>query len=168
MTETHIGFEIEKKGYKREQVDSYIKKLSDAYQTTYDEYQEINNKYNELLEYCGNTSAQLQPSTHAAIMANTLKYTEILAQKIIADAQAEASQILTDAQNAKNEVETVVSEAKETAQNIIMSAETDAAMVAIQVRKNLELAYNTMGQAASEVERIFEYRIHENENALIA
>ena len=168
MTDTNIRFEVEKKGYSKEQVDSYIKKLSDAYQTTYDEYLEINNKYNELLEYCGNTSVQVQSNAHAAIMANTLKYTEILAQKIIEDAQTEATLMMTEAQNTRTEAEMVLNEAKDTAQNIIINAETDAAMIAIQVRKNLEMAYTTMGQAATEVEKMFSHRIYEREKALTA
>ena len=160
MENTSNSFEKERKGYKREQVDSYIKKLGDAYQSTYDEYQEINGKYNELLEYCGKLSIQEQPAVRSAITAKTLKFSEMIAQKIIMDAQSEAARIINEALNLKNAAQAVLNEATEASSKIVSNANTDAAMITIQVGKNLELACKMMEQAALEVGKLFAYRLH--------
>ena len=160
------SFEKEKKGYKREQVDSYIKKLGDAYQSTYDEYQEINGKYNELLEYCGKLNIQEQPDVQAAITAKTLKFTGAIAQKIIMDAQSEAARLIDEALKLKNAAQAVLDEAVAASKNIISNANTNAAMITIQVGKNLELAYQTMEEAAIEVEKLFTYRRDDSDSEI--
>ena len=44
-----IFFTEQKNGYDKEQVDSYIHKLTEAYQKAYDEYFAMCDKYNNLM-----------------------------------------------------------------------------------------------------------------------
>lgn len=72
-----ITFEIERKGYCKEEVDFYIKELSQEYQRMYERYQEF--------EHCEN------------IIAKSIMSAEKAAQLIITQAKEEAKNILLKA-----------------------------------------------------------------------
>ena len=141
MNNMNINFSEEKFGYNRGQVDSYIKMLSGAYEETYTECQEIQRKYNNLLEERRDTREQPELSTD--IITKTLINTEILAQKIIADAQAE------------------VAAAKMEAKRMLEEAE----LISSGARRNLEQAREAMERAAGEVYKLLTFAAPEPENA---
>ena len=182
MIGTNITFTREKNGYDREQVDSYIKKVSDAYQTTYYEYLDINSKYSKLVEErekAGAEENQERPGMNSEIAAKTLINTEMLAQKIIADAQAEATAVIDESRKSiadaqaeaaalKEEARKIISEAeaeaeeiKETARRILNEANSRAEMKAGQLRKDMARARKIMEQASGEVEALLAF--HEDE-----
>jgi len=49
-----VKFDIEQNGYNKEQTDSYIKYLSDGYQTLYDQYTEQENINRDLSAWASN------------------------------------------------------------------------------------------------------------------
>ncbi|MCL2002563.1 MAG: DivIVA domain-containing protein [Oscillospiraceae bacterium] len=138
MESGSITFANEANGYNKAQVDSYITKISEAYQATYKEYLNLNGKYERLLETRESAKEDGASGQESGIAVKTLMNTEILAQRILDDARAEA---------------------KEAAQRIINDAKTDAAMTAHRAKKSFELAQRTMEQAASEVERILTFHV---------
>ena len=182
MIGTNISFTREKNGYDREQVDSYIKKVSEAYQSTYYEYLDLNNKYNNLLEdreardEREKTSSQEKPGMNSEIAAKTLINTELLAQKIIADAQDEAAGIMEQAQKSMTEAKTEAAEIrveaariindayaeaaeiKIAAQKILDDANAEAEMKAEQITRDIEAARKIMARAANEVEGLLTQR----------
>ena len=153
-TMTSIHFTKEKNGYDRAQVDSYIKKLSEAYQTTYYEYLDISGKYKSLLEEREKPSAQEQSELSPDVVAKTLINTEVLAQKIIADAQVEATAIIKGAHKTVADANAVTTEAKEDAQRIKHEANAEADLIVAQARENFEKARRIMEQAAAEVGKL--------------
>ena len=126
MIGTNISFTREKKGYDREQVDSYIKKVSEAYQTTYLEYLDINGKYEKLLEERENSDSRELQGMNSEIAAKTLISTELLANKIITDAQTEAAAIIEEAQKAIAAAWEEADSAGEEAQRSIADAQAEA------------------------------------------
>ena len=160
MTEK-MFFTEEKNGYDREQVDSYISKLSQAYQTAYDEYQDVSGKYNSLLEDCKKLEVQERTGLSSDIVAKTLINTEALAQKIIADAHAEAvsakKEILQMTADANAEVE----KAKEHAQDIIADAHAEAAEIVLQAKNSLEQTHKMIRQAAGEAQKLLMFSVPE-------
>ena len=91
---SNVYFADERVGYNKEQVDSYIKKLTQAYQTAFDEHQSICNKYDELLKNYKKLEARRHLTIEAGIAAKLLTNAEVLAQSIIDDAKAEAKRIV--------------------------------------------------------------------------
>ena len=106
---TSICFTEEKSGYNREQVDDYVNKLSQEYQTAYNERQSVVKKYNDLLEDCKNLDVQQQTVLNSDIVAKTLTHTELLAQNIIADAHNEAAAVRAAA---KAEINSIINKLK--------------------------------------------------------
>ena len=179
MTNTNIYFTEERKGYDKKQVDSYIKKLSEAYQTTFDEYKEINDKYENLLVDCNqqneNDNKQESTELNSEIITKALLNAEKLAQSITVDARAEAAAVKSEAQkivdSAKNEASTakkaaqrIINEAnaeaimiKEAAKKIMRDANAEAEVIVIMARKNLEQAHKAMEQATKEVEKLMKF-----------
>ncbi|MCL2508711.1 MAG: hypothetical protein FWF05_06000 [Oscillospiraceae bacterium] len=49
-----VKFELEKSGYNKEQVDGYVKYLSDGYQTLYDQYTEQEKINRDLSNWASN------------------------------------------------------------------------------------------------------------------
>ena len=186
MIGTNISFAKEKNGYDRTQVDNYIKKISEAYQTTYYEFLDISGKYKSLLEDRENSEKQEQTGMNPDIAAKTLINTELLAQKIINDAQAEAGAVISEARKTINEANTETSNAKElarkiideansevakareNAQKIINNANNEAEMLVTQIRIDIERARRIMSKASGEVEDLLSLRFEENENAAAA
>ena len=158
MVSTNISFTKEKNGYDRQQVDNYIKKLSEAYQTTYYEYLDISGKYKSLLEESEKQDKQEQVELSPDVIAKTLINTEMLAQKIIADAQAEATAVLAEARKSLSNSKEETAKAKEAAKKIIDDANEEAEMAAARARESFEKAQKVMKQAAYEVEELLAFR----------
>ncbi|MCL2152354.1 MAG: hypothetical protein FWH57_05260 [Oscillospiraceae bacterium] len=228
MTNTSISFETEIYGYNKDQVDNYIKRLSDAYQETYGEYQDISNKYadlmanshkrkdharsdansdiipralenysspeekytmdatgslknytmHELLEdidviekyqFPGNTTrySELAESTTGSMyslreqavrldlfLRDFKESTEMLAQKIIEDARAEALIIKSEARQLVDGANAEVVQVKETAQKIINEAKADATMIDMRAKRNIEQTKKIMEQALGELDKL--------------
>ena len=228
MTNTSISFETEIYGYNKDQVDNYIKRLSDAYQETYDEYQDISNKYANIVANSRKRKEQTRPETDSEIISrtfenhnnqqdkntmdtadsfknytmhelledldvieryqfpgNTTRYseiaestagpmyslreqavrldlflrdfkesTEMLAQKIIEDARAEALIIKSEARQLVDGANAEVVQVKETAQKIINEARADATMIDMRAKRNIEQTKKIMEQALGELDKL--------------
>ena len=126
MIAKNISFTREKNGYDRGQVDSYIKKVSEAYQTTYLEYLDINDKYEKLAEERENSDLRELPGMNSEIAAKTLISTELLANKIITDAQAQAAAIIEEAQKDIANAWEATDSASEEAQRSVTDAQAEA------------------------------------------
>ena len=131
-----IYFPEARNGYDTEEVDSYIGKLSEAYQTAYCEYNSVKNEYEKLLEDCKKLAIQERTALNSDVVAKTLMNTELLAQKIIAEAHDEALAAGTKAKK------------------IIDDAHVEADRIVGSARKKLEQAHTVIGRAASEVQRL--------------
>ena len=96
MRMAEILFNEQKNGYDKIQVDSYIQKITEAYQTAYKEYQTTCEKYNNLmqdykkLELAKNSGG----NADADIIAKTLINSERLAKEIIDNAHSEEARIV--------------------------------------------------------------------------
>lgn len=165
MTEKMYFLE-ERNGYDREQVDSYISKLSNAYQTAYNEYQDVSGKYNSLLDDCKELDIQERTGLNSDIIAKTLMNTEILAQKIIADAHAEAVNVKRELRQMIADANAEVEKAQADAQDVIAAAHAEASEIVLQAKKNLERANMMIKQAVSEVRRLLATNLPDAENAL--
>ena len=126
MIGTNIVFTRERNGYDRGQVDSYIKKVSETYQTTYSEYLDINSKYEKLLEEHENLESREMPGMNSEIAAKTLISTELLANKIITEAQAEAAAIIEEAQKSGDAARAEAESLSEEAQRRAAQARSEA------------------------------------------
>ena len=186
MMNTNISFTEEKRGYDKNQVNSYIKKLSEAYQITYDEYMDVSGKYETLLEETKRSGEQENPKTNSEVITKVLVNAEVLAQTITADAQADAENIKNEAQklideankkvaNARLIVQKIINEAnaeaalaKETAQKIIDGANAEAAMIVVRARKSLDQTYKTMKLATNEFEKLINTPVLKAENVTAA
>ena len=182
MIGTNISFAKEKNGYDIEQVNSYIKKIGEAYQTTYYEFLDISGKYKSLLEDCGNSDKKEPTGMNPDVAAKTLINTEMLAQKIISEAQAEATAAVAESRRIKDSADAEISKAKEAAQKIIDEAYAEAAkaradaqkitndaqneadLLVARVRVDIERARRIMGKASGEAEKLLTSFMYENEN----
>ena len=168
MTNTNISFSKEKNGYDKSQVDSYIKKLSDAYQKTFDEYKDVSDKYKNLLEDYNKSNTQERKEMNSDIIAKTLINAEILAQKVLDDAHAEASDVIAEANRVVESANAEAAKAQETANEIINEANTEAVLMVAQARKSIEQARKTMEQATRDAEKLLTFQIVETENVVAA
>jgi len=99
MNETASGvtFGTNPNGYDPSQVDSYIATLTDAYQTAYQEYNDVCSKYNNLVEDFKNLKASSlteMPDARSRMPFNS----DALVQRIIDDARAEVVALTANAQ----------------------------------------------------------------------
>ena len=157
MANTNIDFIKEKNGYDREQVDSYIEKLSDMYQKIYNEYIVISGKYKELLETNSDPGAQERTESNSEIVAKTLLNAEMLAQKITEDAKAEAAVLVAEAQRMKAEANTdTVQAAKEEAARIITNANATVAMAREEAQRIINEANAAANQTKEEARKTIE------------
>jgi len=128
---TEILFANQKNGYDKEQVDSYINKLTEAYQKVYDEYLATSEKYSALLEDYKKLEAEKQIDVNSNDISKVLMDSEKLAQeivaianKIVSNAYIEESRILANAKKnydqANDKIEQAMNEAQKylTFQNI--------------------------------------------------
>jgi cell division septum initiation protein DivIVA len=139
---TSIAFEKQLNGYSKEQVDRYITDLATAYQSAYDEYNNVCAQHNALLDDYKLLQAKIEERPNTGFIAKTLADTEIIVQKIIADAHAEAA--------------IITAEAKAGAQRIIDEAYTEKAMAKILVQKTIDDANTEAVRVKVEAQRALE------------
>ena len=100
-----VHFTVQKNGYSVDEVDRYIKKISDEYQVTYDENQSLSARYDALLrdyqalERENRTKITEELEAGAGIVSRAILDAEIMAQKIISGAHEEATKIILKANN---------------------------------------------------------------------
>ena len=157
MANTSINFSNEKNGYNRQQVDSYINKLSEAYQATSDEYLDLNSKYENLLEYNRNLTTEERTELNSDILAKILTNAEVLAHKTIVDAQAEAMAVISEARKIVDDASSQAAKAEDIAQEIINDANAEAILIIAQATRILEHTRNTMEQSTGEINNLLAY-----------
>ena len=93
MLSIELNFSEEKNGYNKEQVESFIDKLYDAYHSACLNAQLAEESLSDLLKKFNRLEKQAKERTglNSRIVANTLRNMELLARKMNADAQREAS-----------------------------------------------------------------------------
>lgn len=158
-TGTEISFSKQFNGYDKTEVDLYIKNLSDAYQTAYEEYTAVCVKYNDLLEdYETLGREREQTKSNTAVIAKTLIDTEILAQKIIANAHEEADKIKAETQAEAEKIREAVqienTVAKEQARKLIENAQTAAGQIRYRTKNSLDQANESIAQAINKMQQI--------------
>ena len=136
MAGTNVVFKEAIRGYDKEQVDLYVKKLSEAYRGAYNENRALQEKCAGLLEECEKLDAHEQTGLHPDIITKTLLDTEMLARKIIADAHAE------------------VAKAKATAKKTLDDANSEAARIIVRAKVNFEQIQEIMEQTADKVQSL--------------
>ncbi|MCL1975868.1 MAG: DivIVA domain-containing protein [Firmicutes bacterium] len=154
MTTERIFFQEVMRGYDMEQVDKYISKLSEAYQEAYDENTAIRERYNALLDDFKKLGSQEQGEMNPEIL---LMYAEMLAQKIIADAQAQAAKTKAEAQKVFADTNAMAAQVKAESQKSLSEANAEAAKIVMRARKNIEQAYKIMEQTCSKVQNMLSY-----------
>ena len=89
-----IFFSEQQNGYDKTQVDNYIKKLTEAYQTAYKEYIAVYEKYNALLQDYKKLESSKQTGLDAELITKALLNAEKLAKEIIDNAHTEERRII--------------------------------------------------------------------------
>ena len=84
---SNLVFDEEPHGYCKAQVDSYIKSLAKAYQIAYDEHQELQEKFNFLVNEYKKLEYQSPNQLNAHIIASKMLHVEELARQIIEEKQ---------------------------------------------------------------------------------
>jgi len=144
MAKTNVSFDKQFNGYDKGQVDQYIKNLATAYQTAYDEYQNVCGKYNGLLDEVSKKETEEQGRPTADIISKTLINTELLAQKILDDAKAQTETIHADAQAEARRITDDAylqrAEARLQAQKLLDDATAEAEAIKTAARQTFEEA----------------------------
>ena len=84
-------------GYDISQVNNYVNKFAQAYQTVYDEYKSLYGKYNDLLKKHNELEVRDKNTLNPDIISKTLINAEMLARQIISEGEAEAKKIIEKA-----------------------------------------------------------------------
>lgn len=88
-------FKEQVNGYDKEQVDNYIRKITEAYQANYNEYLALCEKYNGLVQdYKELEAKKQQAGIDADVIAKALINSEKMAKEIIDNAHSEESRII--------------------------------------------------------------------------
>jgi len=119
-TITGMNFNKQFGGYKKSQVDDYIRKLSDEYRTAYEEYGAMRAERDELIEKLAKQEAGNLNRPDGESFVNTLVNTEIQARQIIREAKERAKKIIDGT------IEET-SRAKQAARALVEKAEAEAA-----------------------------------------
>jgi len=119
---SEVSFNKQENGYDITQVDAYIKSITEAYQSAYEQNNIICNKYNQLLENFKMLQMREQSRPSAEVISNTLLNAEMFSKKIITEAQAEADKL-------KKYAYMVRAAAEKQAQKLIDDATVEAAQV---------------------------------------
>ena len=173
--DTEVSFEKQFNGYDKGQVDRYIISLANAYQTAYDEYKVVCDKYSSLLEDYEDLKTKETERPAAEIITKTLVDSESLAHKIVTDANAEAARILDEARTnakriaedtytekavAKLEAQRLIDEAgaeaeelKENARMILSRANLEAATTQEKSKKVVDYAHIEASQIVTQAEK---------------
>jgi len=89
-----VNFARQLNGYDRDQVDRYITRLADAYQIAYVEYSGMVTEFNDLQQRCQQLQEEEQNRPNPEVITKILMDSEIMAQKRLADVEAEAGLLL--------------------------------------------------------------------------
>lgn len=162
MTTTDVFFSKHFNGYNKKEVDLYIEKLAQAYQTAYEEYTAVCAKYDRLLEDYNTLDEQREQSKlKAEILTKALVDTETLAQKIIADAYVEADRVKAEAQVAEKAAQKIREEAyfektiaQVQARRLIDYAQDEADQIGLHARQNLEQSYISVQQIIGKLQEL--------------
>lgn len=98
-------------GYEREMVDDYIRRLTEAYQIAYNEYQILSEKYVNLQNEYKKLEASIQIDDKSEAIARALVGAEILAGNIIKEAEDEASMAMATAKTQARAANEILQEA---------------------------------------------------------
>jgi len=178
MTTTNIAFTERTNGYDKDQVDNYIGKIGQSYQELYDDYQNLNNRfesltddYFKLVDKCSNlekdrerrpdSREQQHQGLNPDIISKVLVDVELLARKIEDDARAEAAEIVSEAKKTTDEANLEAAKTREIAQKIISDAKTEAALLAYRAEKNIDQAQKTIRQAIVEAGKLLTFNTAE-------
>ena len=177
MQAVEVSFSKQFNGYDKDEVDRYIRNLSEAYQTAYEEYTAVCAKYNSLVENCKTHEGEQEHNkSNIAVIAKTLVDAETLAAKIMTDAREEADKIMAEAQTAaqiikdkahienttvKMQSQKIIDDAnaeatvvKEHARELIDDAQIDAAQIEMRAKKNLSQANEKISQLISDMQKL--------------
>ena len=132
---TNVNFIDQKNGYDKEQVDSYITKITEAYKLVYDEHQAISDKYNALLQDHRKSDAEKQ-TLSGKYDSLEREYNKLADEKQAGSNAGVIAKALLDAETL--------------AKKIIDSAYIEAARVAEQEKVNIETAHAKVKQALAE------------------
>ena len=163
MSNTNVFFSEVGNGYDREQVDNYVRKLTEAYQVAYEENTVIAEKYNSLEEAYNKISMQERKGTDSDI---SMMYVELMAKKIIADAQVRAAQAKAEAQKTLTEANKEAAQKKAEAQQMIDEANTEAVKIVIHAKKNLEQAHEIMEQTVGNMQSLLAFNMPNNKSVM--
>ena len=159
--EERVVFSAERRGYSKTQVDQYIDRLSKAYNVAYEENRELQLKYNDLQDNFKILDSKIKSTQGSEVITRAIVDAEILAQKIISDAHAEAETIRVDAkrsiEDAKIIAETLARELKDEAylekakasieaQKIIEAAKNEASIISIKAQEDIDEAQEVIDQ----------------------
>ena len=181
--EAIITFPRQFNGYDKDEVDRYVVNLTKAYQTAYEEYNAVCAKYDELLENTKNGDGEReQNKSSAAIIAKTLVETEMIAQRIIADANAEAEKIKEETQAATRKImeETYIEKAaaklqaqkliddasaetagaQERARKLVVEAQAEAARISVYTSKKREQADESLHRLIDKLQDLISSKPH--------
>jgi len=150
-------FSEQTNGYDKSQVDDYVRRLTEAYQSAYNEYQGVCVKYNNLVNDYKNLEVEKLAGTkaeiNADIIAKALLDSEILALKIKDDAKAEAEAAVAAA---RSEAEQIVKAARSDAERISAEASAEAAKIAGQLKDKTDRFHETMRQVTNDVQGLLD------------
>ncbi|MCL2160011.1 MAG: DivIVA domain-containing protein [Oscillospiraceae bacterium] len=90
---TEIVFNRQKNGYDTAQVDNYIKKIAEAYQSAYDEYAAMREKYDGLLSEHEKLKAGPALESDTEIIAKALLEAEKIKKDILEKARKQEAKI---------------------------------------------------------------------------
>ena len=125
MNENEIKFAKRIRGYDIDAVNRRVRELTNAYQTAYAEYTAACAKYNELLgEYNAAGGGKNQIEQNAEVIAKMFVDTELMAQRILEDAKAEADKR--------------IGEARDIAQKIVEDANFEQTAAAMHAKKLID------------------------------
>ena len=155
QTTRDLVFEKQENGYNKTQVDIYISSLTNAYQTAYNEYTTLCDKYNGLLVEYKDLKEKAQSTPNAGIIAKALVDAELFAQKIISDSNIEAARITTnalaDAKKIKDESLSGRAALEAQAEGLIDKAHSEAHRIITQADKNRERAEDAIKRVIEEL-----------------
>jgi cell division septum initiation protein DivIVA len=139
-----VSFDKQLSGYNREQVDQYIGNLSAAYQSAYDEYTSVCEKYDKLLQDYVQMEAKEQDRPDADVVAKALIDAETLVQMKLAKSNEENEktriEAAAEAKRITLEASTALATAQIQAQQLIDDAAAEAEAKKAMIRKISEEA----------------------------
>ena len=186
MVTNDVTFAKQFGGYDRNEVDRYVKNLTQAYQTAYGEYNSVCARYNDLLkEYTALCRQREQNKSNVAVIAKTLIETETLAHNIIEGARSEAERIKSDTQESAQKIRedafsertaakiqtqkliddanTEMSKARERAREIVKDAKTEAALVNMHAKRNLEQTNESIAVLVKNLQDLLPLEAHKQQ-----